>query len=651
MITAMRRVMKGKIAQTIVIIIVVSIGFGYAITSILSSRSGAKIVATVNGRSIDFTRFLTKAQHEECRIRQIRAQYGNFADILLASLGMSTDPRKTAVDQLIREELLDQLGKKLDVHITDEFLQQALVDKMFLYKEISQIIPPELIDWQASSIKYGPLKLYLNQMGLTVEDFFKQVEGLLKRSLVANLIAGSVHVPEFLVKDRFVRDYAGKDFSVLTFDFGSYLDQEKQQEVAPDKLESFFKSQNALAKRYWVPEKRTGKVWEFDHESYGVAVDQEEMKMYYDDYKRKKYVDTKPKMKVRRILISKEHEGAEQKARQLYAELVASPELFAQKAKELSDDKASASKGGLLEAFTRGTHNLAFDKAAFLLKKDGDVSNVVPTDEGFEILQRVERIPETFKSFDAVKAEIKKRLIEKKFKDQFYKDMKRALNPYTPDKAAREALLKKARNVTETKPLEKSEEKQTKTIFRTKEGSFGFYTDNDKGFVVQTTNIEKKHLPKLASIKETVLDDLYEERARKKMKHDLQKAVEQVQKSPEAFEQVKQKHNAKLRKTGTIKMNDAEKLKKLQEQELPVQAFFELEAVGAVNSWQGETDGYLFTLESVEPFDQEAFNEKREELLKTLKEEVTQLQFSSLIAFLHRAASIKVNEDTLKLGR
>jgi len=558
MITAMRRVMKGKIAQTIVIIIVFSVGFGYTIVSILSSKPRQKAAATVNGRSISLGRFLTKAQSEERRIRQIKAQYGNFADVLLASLGMSTDPRKVAIDQLIKDELLDQLGRKLDIHVDEELLQQSLYDKMFLYKEVSQVIPPELIDWQKGTIKFGQLKTYLSNIGLTIEDFFSQIEALLKRSLVASLISGSVHIPTFLVKDRYLRDYAGRSFSVLTFDFNDYLEQEKKREVAPEKLKGFFNSQNSLAKRYWVPEKRIGRVWEFDHESYGVVVHQDELKMYYDDYKRKKYVDSKAKMKVRRLLISKDHDGAQQKAKQVQAELVAKPELFEKKVKELSDDKESASKGGLLPEFTRGTHNVAFDKAAFLLKKDGDVSNVISTDDGFEIIQRVARIPETYKSFDSVKTEIKKRLIQKKFKDLFYKDMKKALNPYNPNEAVREALLKKAKKTTETSPLQKSENRQAKTIFRTKKGEFGFYTDADKGFVVQTIKIEKRNLPKLESIKDTVLGDFYEDRARKKMKRDLENATQEAQKFPGAFEQVKQKHNAKLRKTGIIKISDSE---------------------------------------------------------------------------------------------
>jgi len=651
MITAMRRVMKGKIAQTIVIIIVFSVGFGYTIVSILSSKPRQKAAATVNGRSISLGRFLTKAQSEERRIRQIKAQYGNFADVLLASLGMSTDPRKVAIDQLIKDELLDQLGRKLDIHVDEELLQQSLYDKMFLYKEVSQVIPPELIDWQKGTIKFGQLKTYLSNIGLTIEDFFSQIEALLKRSLVASLISGSVHIPTFLVKDRYLRDYAGRSFSVLTFDFNDYLEQEKKREVAPEKLKGFFNSQNSLAKRYWVPEKRIGRVWEFDHESYGVVVHQDELKMYYDDYKRKKYVDSKAKMKVRRLLISKDHDGAQQKAKQVQAELVAKPELFEKKVKELSDDKESASKGGLLPEFTRGTHNVAFDKAAFLLKKDGDVSNVISTDDGFEIIQRVARIPETYKSFDSVKTEIKKRLIQKKFKDLFYKDMKKALNPYNPNEAVREALLKKAKKTTETSPLQKSENRQAKTIFRTKKGEFGFYTDADKGFVVQTIKIEKRNLPKLESIKDTVLGDFYEDRARKKMKRDLENATQEAQKFPGAFEQVKQKHNAKLRKTGIIKISDSEKLKELSQKEFPVQAMFELEALDSVGSSQSETDGYLFKLDSVEPLNEEEFKEKEQEIRKGLTEELTQLHFSALISFLHRSAKIKINEDIIRLGR
>ncbi len=68
-------------------------------------------------------------------------------------------------------------------------------------------------------------------------------------------------------------------------------------------------------------------------------------------------------------------------------------ESFENTAKKYSEDKGSSNKGGALPQFGTGRMVPAFEKAAFGLENDGDISEPVLTDYGWHIIKRLERHP------------------------------------------------------------------------------------------------------------------------------------------------------------------------------------------------------------------------------------------------------------------
>ena len=68
-----------------------------------------------------------------------------------------------------------------------------------------------------------------------------------------------------------------------------------------------------------------------------------------------------------------------------------------------SEDKASAKKGGDLPWFGTGRMVPEFEKAAFAMQKDGDISNIVKTSYGWHIIKRIEK--KGMPSFDEKKGE------------------------------------------------------------------------------------------------------------------------------------------------------------------------------------------------------------------------------------------------------
>jgi peptidyl-prolyl cis-trans isomerase SurA len=99
--------------------------------------------------------------------------------------------------------------------------------------------------------------------------------------------------------------------------------------------------------------------------------------------------------------------NAKAKAEEIYAKAMAG-EDFATLAKQFSDDKQSAVKGGEIPKFGLYEMPAPFEKAAFDLKSDGEISAPVKTAWGWHIIKRIRKEP--FPTFDQAKADIKQRV-------------------------------------------------------------------------------------------------------------------------------------------------------------------------------------------------------------------------------------------------
>ena len=96
--------------------------------------------------------------------------------------------------------------------------------------------------------------------------------------------------------------------------------------------------------------------------------------------------------------------AAKQKIDEIYAKIKAG-ENFEELAKQQSDDKGSAKEGGKLPLFGTGRMVIEFEKAAFALQKDGDISEPVKTQYGWHIIKRLEKKP--IPTFEEIKGELK----------------------------------------------------------------------------------------------------------------------------------------------------------------------------------------------------------------------------------------------------
>lgn len=98
-----------------------------------------------------------------------------------------------------------------------------------------------------------------------------------------------------------------------------------------------------------------------------------------------------------------EIEAAERQINEIHDSLMAGSD-FAQMARNHSDDRTTASKGGALPAFGMKEMLPDFEEAAFALEEDGDISEPVRTKIGWHILKRIHKYE--LANFEQVKPEL-----------------------------------------------------------------------------------------------------------------------------------------------------------------------------------------------------------------------------------------------------
>jgi peptidyl-prolyl cis-trans isomerase SurA len=76
--------------------------------------------------------------------------------------------------------------------------------------------------------------------------------------------------------------------------------------------------------------------------------------------------------------------------------------------KQFSQDKFSVNNDGILEPFGVGKMNATFEEAAFNLKKEGDISQVIETEFGYHIMKLIKKMP--FKNYEDLKSELVRRI-------------------------------------------------------------------------------------------------------------------------------------------------------------------------------------------------------------------------------------------------
>lgn len=606
-------------------------------------------VAEVNGVPIAAPDFRRAVMNHEAQLQFMRAQYGEYADLFIRSLGANA--ANVAFDSLVRHELLNGIVRNCNFSVHPDFAIDMLSNPRFVRQWLGDIISTIDLD-RSGGLTRQTLQAQLHRAGLSAEEFEHRLYSALSRAQLVELVAGTEYLPQYALKAECEKRFASKRFDIMSCSLDRFYDQEKKKAISAQELKAFYDRQTRTSKKYWTPEKRVATVWTFDQKSFDTAVGDADLERYYSEHQGS-FVAQPTQVQVRRILFKIDktkpdtHAVAYKKAQEVLQSLLQHPDTFAQKAREVSQDAESAKNGGLLPFFAKGSRDQAFERTALLLKKDGDISEVFETADGIEIIQRVGRKQPVYKQLAAVRADIERILRDEKFNQVFRQEADALFATGIFDAEKLREMVTRYGGVQSTVELTKGADSSrlAQAVFAMPEGETTHFMDGKKGIVVQLQTVVARQAPDLNTIKQTVEDDLRKDRARQAMITFVRDLKTKVRKGN--AQALAKENGCSYERTNTIKPDDNAYVETLKKRGIPVQLFAALDKVPGVAVSEGDKVCYVIVLDEIEPVSAELFIQKENTIASSLSAELADATINGFVASLYRNATIKTNETLL----
>ncbi|NUW66730.1 peptidylprolyl isomerase [Vibrio coralliilyticus] len=354
-----------------------------------SNNSAAKVGNVEIGRG----EFEQAYQNERNRMQ---AQLGDYFSTLLADPNYVESFRKSVLDRMINDLLLEQHAESLGLRVSDSQVRSMIVD-----------MPQFQVDGKFDQEIY---QASLRRAGFSPDSFAEY----LRRDLVRNQLLTAIQASDFSLEGEveaqsklLTQTREIKKVTLSLSDFAS------KAELSEQEINDYY-TQNP--ERYTRPEQVKVAYVELSAQQLKDAIDvsDEQAKQYYQEHLDK--YSSEEQRRVSHILIEGDDEA---KAQAILDELNAGAD-FATLAEEKSDDFGSASEGGSLGWIERDVMDPAFEEAAFALKKAGDVTGLVKSDFGYHIIKLDELKDSVAKPYEEVASEIKQELKDQQAIDQFY---------------------------------------------------------------------------------------------------------------------------------------------------------------------------------------------------------------------------------------
>lgn len=648
MISDMRKHFQSPLYKAAVWVAVIALAGVFSIPTLIKERNPNPWAIRVNNFEIGSKEFHWTLSEKREWLSMIYAQYGDQAEFLMQMFGINTDPISLAMESSIKEGLINDLASHMNLYFHTNSIQERLIDPSFIKYYLSALVPPFALD-QSGLIKPLVLRNYLNRKGMKPSEFEQQVELAIERKMVMDIFTVGSYVPLFDKKALYSLADCQRSFDILTFSYENQLNVEKKALVSQEDIERYY----ALRKNspaYQIPEKRSGIAWVFDAKDYGLEVSDSEVERYYQDYKAQLYVKDPKKIEVRHILIQDDQLDAQSRINDIYQEIKNDPSLFEVKARQFSQDKESAPKGGVMRPFARGEKENSFERAAFLLKKDGDISHVIKTAKGFEIIQRIQVVQPVYQDLDQVYSEIHTTLLQNKFLNQFATDCKNIKIKSQKDKNSVLKFVEERNGVQRMLSMAPEQDSMdAKTLFSIKslEG-FDFCIDKDKGYIIQLTGIARAYTAELSEVKDAVKEEIYHDRAKESLKKIAQDALQASLQGPR-LDSVKKIYGGNLVVTRLLSSEEIEKNETMKALAIDQSALIPLEYSGLTRLVTNDQGAHIIRV--IERIDATSSKEGAGEDKERLQQQRKRGMAESFVASLYRNATIKTNESMINLQK
>ena len=509
---------QGIIVWTIVGLIIITFAL-FGLSSYLSGASKA-IVATVNGVEITETDFLREYQNMQQRLQQMLGK--NYRPGMFDEKAM----KQRVLEGLIQRELLNQELEEGGFYVAPQQIAST-IQSMPVFQDDS------------GEFSTGRYRQILTSQRMRPETFEYQ----LARDIADEHLQNGLKRSAFVTEQEFAYiqqlQNQQRKIGYFTLPLKYYL---KNIEISEEEIQAYYEQHG---NEFKTPEKVSVDYVELKLEDMAkqIEISDKEIEEFYQRHK-DNYKIGEDRRRVRHILITVDKDMDDATARAKIEDIaarLAAGEDFASLAKAESMDPGSAAQGGDLGMISRGMMDKTFEEAAFSLKK-GEISKPVRSRFGYHLI-RVDAIEKAkLRPLAEVKEQIRKEMQQEQAEKHFYEDIEKLNNlsyeiPDSLTPVAEELGL---------------EIKQSPLFART--GTSGLFSNqnlvaaafsdevlkqNRNSELVELSETDvvvmrlRKHQPAsqldLKDVRELIVTQLKDEKARKQANEDAAAAIKQMQ--------------------------------------------------------------------------------------------------------------------------
>lgn len=377
-----------KIILGLIILSFVFAGVGNYIIS-GSSNAAAKVGNTEIGRNA----FEQAYNNERNRMQQ---QMGDYFANLLADPAYVQSFRKSVLDRMINDVLIEQYADSIGLRISDTQVRE----------EILRMAPFQ----NNGSFDQEIYAAALRRAGFTADSFAEYLRGEMTRAQVVTALQASEFALPGEIEDQGKLITQTRDIRTITLNPADFA---KQVTLSDEELQQYYQENSA---QYTRPEQMKVSYIELSAEQLKqqLTISDTEAEQYYQE-NQEKYSSAEQR-KLSHILVQGDDEA---KAQAILDQLNGGAD-FAALAQEKSEDIGSSEQGGSLGWVEKGVMDADFEAAAFALNTVGDMTGLVKSAFGYHIIKLDELKASAVKPYSEVAESIKTELVDQKAVEEFY---------------------------------------------------------------------------------------------------------------------------------------------------------------------------------------------------------------------------------------
>ena len=349
-------------------------------------QSNADAVAKVGSQSVSQAEW--DAAHND-QVKRIRAETPTADPKLLDS----PEARYAMLEQMVREKVWQEVGQDSVRVVTDARLA----------REIEAIPAIAAMRRADGSLDVEAYKTLLKSNGLSPAQFDARVRNELLLRQNEQAFGRSAFATQVVTDATLSAFFQRREVQLVYYKPADYLAKVKPTDAEIQSYYEANKSQFESAESADIEYV----VLNLDAVKSSLTVNEADLKTYYEQNAQR--LAAKEERKASHVLIAAAkdaaadvREKAKAEAQALLVKVRAKPESFADLARKNSQDSGSATQGGDLGYFSKGSMVKQFEDAVFALKK-GEISEVVESDFGFHIIKLADIKEPKQASFESVR--------------------------------------------------------------------------------------------------------------------------------------------------------------------------------------------------------------------------------------------------------